>query len=151
MANAVIPNKTLRIGVAEALYAATGGAINATGTAGTAPNGTFQLPPQSSNYRGQLTVMIVPVGGTVTAATAQLEASLAPQGSINGASPFAIVNKLANFSAATAAISAYSGISLLAPVVLDVSGIASATDLRLNFTTVTLGTGTGFDVYAIIS
>lgn len=151
MANAVIVNKTLRIGVAEALYAATGGAINATGTAGTAPNGTFQLPPQSSNYRGQLTIVTVPVGGTVTAIAAQLEASLAPQQSINGASAFGIVSKLANFSAATAATSAYSGISLLAPVVFDVSGIASATDLRFNFTTVTLGTGSGFDVYAIIS
>lgn len=146
MANAVIVNKTLRIGVAEALYAAASGAINTTGAMG-----TFQLPPQTSNYRGQLTLFLVPVGGTVTAATFQLEASAAPQSSTNGASPFGIVNKLANFSAAAATLSAYSGISLLAPVVLDVSGLAGGTDLRLNFTTVTLGTGSGFDVYAAIA
>lgn len=151
MANAVIVNKTLRIGVAESLYAAAGGAFNTTGTCGTAPNGTFQLPPQSSNYRGALSLFIVPVGGTVTAATFQLEVSANPQGSTNGASTFGIVNRLANYAAATAALSAYSGISLLNPVSLDISALASAADLRLNFTTVTLGTGTGFDVYALIT
>lgn len=151
MANAAIVNKTLRIGVAEALYAATGGAFNTTGTAGTAPNGTFQLPPQSANYRGQLSLYLVPVGGTITAAVFQVEVSAAPQSSINGASVFGIVNKLANFTGATAALSAYSGISLAAPVTLDLSGLSGGVDLRLNFTTVTLGTGSGFDVYAALA
>lgn len=156
MANAAILNKTLRIGVVEALYAATGGAFNTTGTAGTAPNGTFQLPPQSSNYRGQLSIVCVPVGGTVTTATFQLEASMNPQGSINGASAFDIVNKVFGVSAAPSTLTAYSGLAAIATgtpvvVVLDVSGLAGGVDLRLNFTTVTLGSGSGFDVYASIA
>lgn len=160
MANAAIPNKTLRIGVVEALYSAAGGAFNTTGTAGTAPNGTFQLPPQSSNYRGQLSILCVPVGGTVTTATFQLEASMNPQGAVNingvGASAFDIVNKVFGVSAAPSTLTAYSGLAAIATatpvvVVLDVSGLAGGVDLRLNFTTVTLGSGSGFDVYASIA
>lgn len=156
MANYSMPNKTLRIGVSEALYVnpAGGGAFNTTGTAGTAPLGTFQLPPQSSNYRGQLMILCVPVGGTVTTATFQLEASLAPQGQT--AATFGIVNKTFGITAAPSTLTAYSGLAAIAggvavPIVLDVSGCASSVDLRLNFTTVTLGSGSGFDVYANIA
>ena len=156
MANVSIPNKTLRIGVSEALYAATGGAFNTTGTCGTAPNGTFQLPPQSANYRGALTIVCVPVGGTVTTATFQLEASIAPQSSINGNSVFGIVNKTFGITASASTLTAFSGLAAIAsgtavPIVLDVSGLSGSVDLRLNFTTVTLSTASGFDVYANIA
>jgi hypothetical protein len=145
MANAVIPGKTLRVGVDEALYAAAGGAINTTGAMG-----VFGFPPITALWRGILVVSLVPVGGTVTTSSFQLEISLAPQGSINGASAFGIFNKLVIATPAT--LCPYSGIVLTsaAPVALDLSGMGGNGQMRLNFTTVTLGTGTGFDVYARI-
>jgi hypothetical protein len=145
MANAVIPFKTLRMGVDEALYAAAAGAINTTGAMG-----VFAIPPQASVYRGVLVLSLVPVGGTVTTSSFQVEISQAPQGSINGASPFGIFNKLVIATPQT--LCAYSGIVLVstAPVAIDLSGMGGNGQMRLNFTTVTLGTATGFDVYARI-
>jgi len=145
MANAVLLAKTLRLGVDEALYAAAGGAINTTGAMA-----SFGLPPQAANYRGIIVFSLVPVGGTVTTTQFSLEISQAPQGSINGASPFGIFNKLVVATPQT--LCAYSGIVLVssAPVALDVSGMGGNGQLRMNFTTVTLGTATGFDIYARI-
>jgi hypothetical protein len=145
MANAVIPFKTLRIGVDEALYAAAGGAVNTTGAMG-----VFAIPPQDAVFRGVLVVSLVPVGGTVTTSQFQLEISQAPQGSINGASPFGVFNKLVVATPQT--LCAYAAIVLTssAPVALDISGMGGNGQIRLNFTTVTLGTATGFDVYARI-
>jgi hypothetical protein len=142
MANLVVPPKTLRIGVDEALYQNQpigAGAVNTTG-----PMGTFAVPPQSSIWRAALLLQAVPRGGTVTTITFQFEISL------DGGNTFGIYNKLGNFSTNPASLSAYSGISLLAPVMLDLSGFGGNGQMRLNFTTVTLGSGTGFDVYAHI-
>jgi hypothetical protein len=148
MANAVIPPKTLRLGVDEALYAATGGAINTTGAMA-----QFAIPPQSANYRGVILFQSVQVGGTVTTATFKIETAMAPQGSINGQAAWETFNKLANFAASPATVSAYSGLPLIVaavgtPIAIDMSGMGGAGLIRLNFTVVTLGTGTGFDVYA---
>src|SRR4029077_12674314 len=107
MANFVQPFKSLRNGVDEALYQAAGGAVNTTGAMG-----TFGLPPQASIYRGHLFLQAVPIGGTVTAITFQVEVALFPQG-LNQA-PFGIFNKLVVATPAT--LCPYSGISLLAPV-----------------------------------
>jgi hypothetical protein len=141
MANAVMPFKSLRNGVDEVLYTGPGGAVNTTGAMG-----TFGLPPQASIYRGVLVLQAVPVGGTVTAIAFQLELGMFPQGMTQA--PFQIFNKLVVATPQT--LCAYSGISLLAPVALDISSLGGEGQLRLNFTTVTLGTGTGFDVYAHI-
>jgi hypothetical protein len=137
-----ITSFNLRMGVDEFLYSnlTTGGA-----------NATFGLPPQMSNYRGILVVQCVPIGGTLTALTGQLESSLIPEGQ-SAAAAFGIFNKLANFSAATASNSAYSGISFLNSIVvaLDISGMGGSGQLRLNFTTFTLNTATGVNVFARI-
>ena len=133
MANATtILQKTLRMGVDEPLYVAAGGAVNATGTVGTAPNGTFGVPPQSSVWRGQLILEGVPVGGTVTALTANLEISL------DGGNNWGVLVTGITFGALPAAQR------------VDISGTGGNGTLRLNFTTVTLGTGTGANVFAHI-
>lgn len=155
MANASIRTKTLRIGVDEQLYCganaspAQAGAVQATGTCGTGPiYGCFGIPPQSAVYRGNLWLMAVPIGGTVTALTFQVEASL------DGVN-WRILNRLANYGASPATLSAFSGIAFGtlasgALIGLDISGLGGHGLLRLNFTTVTLGTGTGADIYAHI-
>ena len=131
MANATtIAQKTLRIGVDEPLYVASGGAVNTTGTVGTAPNGTFGIPPQSSIPRGTVWFQSVNRGGTVTALAANLEASF--DGGVTWASTQAITFTGGSPSIASA----------------NVSGLGGNGTLRLNFTTVTLGTGTGVDIYA---
>jgi hypothetical protein len=133
MANATtIVQKTLRIGVDEPLYVASGGAVNTTGTVGTAPNGTFGIPPQSAVWRGQLILQAINRGGTVTAFTANLEISL------DGGNTWAALATAITFGGLPAAQR------------VDVSGCGGNGTLRLNFTTVTLGTGTGADVYAHI-
>jgi hypothetical protein len=150
MANAVILAKTLRLGVDEALYAAAGGAINTTGAMA-----QFGIPPQSANYRGVILFQSVQIGGTITTATFKIETAMAPQGSINGQTAWETFAKLANFAASPAVVSAYSGLPLIvatvgAPIAVDMSGMGGGGLIRLNFTTVTLGTGTGLDVYARI-
>lgn len=148
MANIVIPQKTLRIGVDEQLYVASAGAFNTTGTCGTAPDGCFGLPPQCSNYRGTLVLMGVPVGGTVTTATFKLECSL------DGGTTFATVNKPFLVTGATVTFSSYLTLTLSGTttnlITLDLSGFGGNGLLRLNATTLTLGTGTGFNVYGHI-
>lgn len=138
-----ITSFSLRMGVDEFLYSniQAGGAL-----------ATFGLPPQMSNYRGVLIVQCVPIGGTLTALTGQLEMGFAPEAIPAIIPTFGIFNKLANFSAATAANSAYSGISFLnsIPVAIDVSGAGGNGKLRLNFTTFTLNTATGVNVFARI-
>jgi hypothetical protein len=131
MPNASILQKQLRVGVDEPLYVASGGAINATGTAGTAPNGTFAIPPQSMNWRGQIVFEAVNRGGTVTALTANLEVSL------DGGNTWA--------SLLTVTFGPLPSVQRA-----DASGLGRNGTLRLNFTTVTLGTGTGADLYAHI-
>lgn len=133
MANATtIVQKTLRMGVDEQLYVAPGGAINATGPIGTPPNGTFGLPPQSSIWRGQLILEAINRGGTVTALTVDLEISL------DGGTTFGKLATAITFGALPAAQR------------VDVSGCGGNGQLRLNPTTVTLGTGTGADIFARI-
>lgn len=151
--NANILTKTLRIGVDEPLYVGTNaspsqaGAVQTTGTLGTAPvYGCFGLPPQSSNYRGTVWFEAIPIGGTVTALTFQVEASF------DGVT-WRILNRLGNYGASPATLAAYSGIAFGtlasgAIIGVDLSGLGGAGLLRLNFTTVTLGTGTGADIYA---
>jgi len=150
MANAVIAPKTLRLGVDEALYAAAAGAINTTGAMA-----AFAVPPQMANYRGIIVFQSVQVGGTITTATFKIETAMAPQGSINGQTAFETFNKVAIFSASPAAVAAYSALPLITatvgiPIAVDLSGMGGNGLIRLNFTTVTLGTGTGLDVYARI-
>jgi hypothetical protein len=133
MANATtIVGKTLRIGVDEMLYVTTAGAVNATGPVGTAPNGTFALPPQSSVWRGQMILEAVAIGGTVSALVANLEISL------DGGTTFAALVSPVTFAAIPGAVR------------VDVSGCGGNGQLRLNFTTVTLGSGTGANIYAHI-
>lgn len=150
MANAVLLQKTLRVGVDEALYGAAGGAVNATGAMA-----AFGFPPQMGVYRGIVVFQSVQVGGTVTTATFKIETAMAPQGSINGQTAWETFAKLANFSASPATVSAYSGLPLIvatvgAPISVDLSGMGGCGLIRLNFTALTLGTGTGIDVYARI-
>jgi hypothetical protein len=130
--------KTLRIGVDELLYASV--------TAGAQQ--TFALPPQMSNYRGVLVVQLVPVGGTLTAAVAQFEAALQPQGV--AAATFGIFNKLTLVGGAPATLSSYSGFSLAGaiPIALDISGMGGNGLMRFNFTTFTLNTATSAQLYA---
>jgi hypothetical protein len=148
MANASILSKTLRIGVDEDLYVAAAGAISATGTAGTGPAyGCFGLPPQCSNYRGSMWLQAVPIGGTVTAATFQIETSL------NHGVTWGIVNSLVGVSGGPSTLTGLSGIAFGtlatgAVIRIDVSGLGGNGCLRLNFTTLTLGTGTGANIYA---
>src|SRR5271168_5190282 len=114
MANLVVPPKTLRIGVDEALYQNQpigAGAVNTTGAMG-----TFAVPPQASVWRAALLLQAVPRGGTVTAIAFQFEISL------DGGNTFGIFNVLRDFAATPATLAAYSGISLLTPVQLDLSG-----------------------------
>lgn len=147
MANASILQKNLRLGVNEPLYTATAGAINATGTAGTAPNGTFTLPPQCSNYRGTIVFQGIPIGGTVTSAVFQLE------GSIDGVT-FDILNVTFGVTGAPSTLTRYSGFDIAAAnthlIALNLSGCGGMGQLRLNFTTLTLGTGSGLNVWAHI-
>jgi hypothetical protein len=148
LANSLILTKTLRIGVDEDLYVATGGAINAVGTAGTAPaQGCFAVPPQCSNYRGSMWIQAIPIGGTVTALTFQVETSL------NHGVTWGILNGLVGVGGGPSTLTAYSGIAFgtlaTAPVIqLNISGLGGNGCFRLNFTTVTLGTGTGANIYA---
>lgn len=144
-----ITSFTLRIGVDEFLYSN----IQATGA-----QATFGLPPQMGVYRGMVIFQVVPVpiAGTLTSVVGQIELSLIPESTVQGLaqpSAFGIFNKLANFAASPATVSAYSGIPFATatnniPVAIDLSGIGGNGKLRLNFTTVTLGTATGFNVYA---
>jgi len=136
--------KTLRLGVDELLYA------NVTTTGGQA---TFTLPPQMSNYRGVLTIQSAQLGGTITTATFDLESAMQPQGL--AASAFEKFNKVVPVSAAAATLSAYTGFTLVVAAVgkaiaIDMSGMGGNGLMRLNFTTLTLGTGTGLAVYAHI-
>jgi hypothetical protein len=139
-----ITSFNLRMGVDEFLYSNL--------TAGGA-QATFGVPPQMSNYRGIITFQCVPVpaGGTLTALTAQLEASLEPEGQ-DPTAIFGIFNKLVPVSGSPAGVSAYSGISFLNGVLVafDVSGMGGSGEMRLNFTTFTLNTATGVNVFARI-
>jgi hypothetical protein len=78
-----------------------------------------------------------------------------PQGAINGQSPFNIYNKMFGITAAPSTLTSYSALPLIAggvgnAVAIDLTGMGGNGLMRLNFTTVTLGTGTGFDVYCHI-
>jgi len=120
--------KTLRLGVDELLYAN----VTAAGA-----QVAFGLPPQMANYRGGLVVQALQLGGTVTTATFDVESAMNP------------------VSAAAAGLSSYTGFTLIVAAVgkaiaIDMSGMGGNGLIRLNFTTVTLGTGTGFAVYARI-
>jgi hypothetical protein len=146
-----ITSFNLRLGVDEWLY---------NNIQGTGVQATFGVIPQSSNYRGVLLVQIVPIplAGTLTSVVGQLEAALVPEvpvGTPAFTPVFGIFNKLANFGASPATVSAYSAIPFESttnniPIALDVSGLGGNGKMRFNFTTVTLGTATGFNVFARI-
>jgi len=136
--------KTLRLGVDELLYAN----VTAAGA-----QVAFGLPPQMANYRGGLVVQALQLGGTVTTATFDVESAMNPQGAV--ATAFEKFNKVVPVSAAAAGLSSYTGFTLIVAAVgkaiaIDMSGMGGNGLIRLNFTTVTLGTGTGFAVYARI-
>lgn len=138
---------TLRVGVDEFLYSN----IQAGGA-----QATFALPPQMGVYRGVVVFQVVPIGGTLTSVVGQVELSLIPEPTVQGTpqpSAFGIFNKLGNFAASPATVSAYSAIPFETttnniPIAVDLSGAGGCGKFRLNFTTVTLGTATGFNVYA---
>lgn len=136
----------LRLGVDELIYSN----LTATGIPTLQPAGSgtavFGFPPQSSNYRGTLILGASPIGGTITTATISLLLSL------DGGTTFGVFNKLANFSGATAAVSAYSGIPLIAtgtaiPIAIDISGCGGSGQFAINLTTLTKGTGTGINIF----
>lgn len=135
-----ITSFTLRLGVDELLYSnlQAGGA-----------QAIFGIPPQAANYRGNMIVQAVPIGGTLTALVGQLEASLLPDGQTGA---FGIFQKVVPVTAAPATLSAYSGWSFLAnvPIAIDISGAGGIGRLRFNFTTFTLNTATGVNVFARI-
>ena len=131
---------TMRIGVDELLYSnltATG--IPQTSGKVTVINACFAVPPQMSNYRGRLVLMAVPIGGTVTAATISFLASL------DGGTTFGVYN---NWSGT--ALQPYSGIAIITPVSMDISGMGGNGRMSINLTTLTLGTGTGINIYGRI-
>lgn len=139
-----ITSFNLRLGVDEFLYSN----IIASGV-----QATFGLPPQASNYRGVLVVQVVPIplAGTITTLTGQLEASIIPEGiTVATASSFGIFNKLVVATPQT--LCAYSGIAFTVNtlIALDISGMGGSGKLRFNFPVVTLGTATGFNLYARI-
>lgn len=143
-----ITSFTLRMGVDEWLYSN----ITATGA-----QATFGTPPQSANWRGVLTVQIVPIpgAGTLTSVIGQLEAALVPEGIPAFGPVFGIFNKLVPVAGGPATLSPYSGLAFEATtnnplIALDISGLGGNGKMRLNFGTVTLGTATGFNVFARI-
>ena len=144
-----ITSFNLRVGVDEFLYSN----VSTTGA-----QATFGLPPQMATYRGVVIFQVVPLSGTLTSVVGQIEQSLIPEPVTPGValpSAFGIFNKLANFSASPATLSAYSGIAFATttnniPIAIDLSGAGGTGKFRINFTTVTLGTATGFNVYARI-
>lgn len=151
--NQSILTKQLRLGVDEPLYVdlpgnPNGGAIQTTGTAGTGPAyGCFAIPPQCSNYRGSIWFQAIPVGGTVTACTFKLETSL------DGGTTWGTLNVPFGVTAAPITLTSYSSVAFGslatgAVVRLDISGLGGNGMLRMNFTTVTLGTGTGVNIFA---
>src|SRR5580704_11911892 len=130
MANALILSKTLRIGVDEALYVATAGAFNTTGPAGTGPaNGCFAVPPQCSNYRGHIWFQFLPIGGSMTAFTFQLETSL------DGGHTWGILTQMFPVTGAPVTLTTYSAIALGAfatnqVLSFDISGLGGNGCLR---------------------
>jgi hypothetical protein len=139
-----ITSFTLRLGVDEFLYSN----ISASGA-----QAEFGIPPQDANYRGILIVQAVPIpaGGTITTLTAQLEMSLEPDGQ-DPTAIFGIFQKVVPVSAGPATLSPYSGWALASgiPVAIDISGAGGTGSLRFNFTTLTLGTATGINIFARI-
>jgi hypothetical protein len=101
---------------------------------GTANGSIFGLPPQSSIPRGTLWIEAVPnaaPGGTGAI-------SLALQGSFDGGTTFQqIAAPVAAWTAGTGTI-----------IKFDISGLGGNGQLRLAASGVTLGTATGFNIYA---
>lgn len=120
---------TLAIGVDMPLYITTAGYFQ-----GSANGAVFGIPPQSSIPRGTLWIEAVPnaaPGGTGAI-------SLALQASFDGGTTFQTVQ------AAQAAWTAGAGTIIS----LNVSGLGGCGSLRLVSSGVTLGTATGFNIYA---
>lgn len=138
---------TLRVGVDEFLYSA----VTTTGA-----QATFGIPPQMGVYRGVVIFQVVPVTGTLTSVVGQVEQSLIPESVVQGVTlpnAFGIFNKLIPVSGSAAGLSPYSAIAFATttdniPIAVDLSGAGGSGKFRLNFTTVTLGSATAFNVYA---
>ena len=139
-----ITSYNLRVGVDEFLYS------NIIAAGAQAP---FGCPPQMGVYRGVIVFQVVPIplAGTITSLIGQLEASLIPEGIVPAtASAFGIFNKLVPVGGGPSTLSPYSGIAFTVniPIAFDLTGMGGSGKMRLNFGTVTLGTATGFNVYA---
>lgn len=138
-----ITSFSLKIGVNEKIYSAletVNGTLSGTTTgfpvqaiATTLP-ATFGIPPQCSNYRGQLLIQTVKTSGTLTTLTGDLEFSLDSVNYVKLTGQTGLA-----FVAATVA----------AGIRIDLSGLGGNGKLRLNFTTVT-GTAPVFDIWGHI-
>lgn len=118
----------LLIGEDLPLYFTATGAISTTGA-----QAPFGVPPQSSVWRGNLWLEAVSVGAT--GGTGALTVNL--EGSFDGGTTFqTIATGVALFTAGAGTIQK-----------VDISGLGGCGKLRLNGTTVTVGTSTGFNVY----
>jgi hypothetical protein len=128
--SAGITSYTLTIGVDLPLYTTTAGYINA----GNLTGAVFGIPPQSSVWRGMLWLQAVPnaaPGGTGAI-------SLAVLVSLDGGTTFQAIG------AAQAAWTAGAG-SL---VKVDVSGLGGNGQFKVLASGLTLGTATGFNIWA---
>jgi len=119
------------VGVDEALYVSAAGAINTTGQMG-----SFGMPPQSMNWRGQVCFEAVPVGATGGTGALTVDVVV----SLDGGVTFQKLTGqtgLALFTAGAGSV-----------VRADLSGLGGNGQIALNATTVTIGTSTGFNIYA---
>lgn len=124
-----ITSYTLLIGEDVPLYFTATGAIAATGA-----QSPFGVPPQSSVWRGNMWLEAVPVGAT--GGTGALTVNL--EGSFDGGTTFqTIATGVALFTAGAGTIQK-----------VDISGLGGCGKLRLNATTATIGTSSGFNIYA---
>jgi hypothetical protein len=126
-----ITSYTLLFGEDLPLYFTTAGYFQ-----GSANGAVFGIPPQSSIPRGTLWLEVVPnqaAGGTAAI-------SLALQASFDGGTTFQIL------ATGTAQAAMASGVGTI--IKFDISGLGGNGQLRLVSSGVTLGTATGFNVYA---
>lgn len=130
--SAGITSYTLLVGVDLPLYKTTAGYINA----GNLTGAVFGLPPQTAIWRGQLWIQAVPnaaPGGT-GAISLQLLVSL--DGGVS-------------FQATGAAVAAWAG-GVGTALKFDVSGLGGNGQLKFLASGLTLGSATGFNLWAHI-
>lgn len=126
-----ITSYTLLIGEDLPLYFTTAGFFQ-----GSANGSVFGIPPQSSIPRGTLWIEAVP--NTAPGGTGAI--SLALQASFDGGTTFQIL------ATGTAQATWTAGVGTI--IKFDISGLGGNGQLRLVSSGVTLGTATGFNIYA---